>query len=473
MPSPGSSPPLRRSAPPAMPSEPFPPRVPARGLRGNLPELLAAPHLFMAEAAERHGGIAAFRLFHKTVVVVSDAALIKQALVTDAARYAKGRHYQNLEMLIGRGLVSLPDGPWQEHRHVIQPAFHRKALAHLAGVVGAAVARRLAPWNHPVEGDRPFSVVPEMRAVSEQVISEVLLGTPVEEMRSAGIAERYEEGLRYLMVKNWSLVPWPAFVPTRANRVIAARRRELFAFLERRMDARLAVGVGNQGDLLDLLLLAHVAPAEGHAPFTREDVVGEMGTLYSAGYERTAATLSWALYFLARFPEIQARLHEEATRVLGDRPLAWDDVPALTYAGQVVNETLRLRPAIHSIARVAQATVTLGAYRIPAGTTVIMSFYGLHRSPRYWADPETFDPDRFAAGADPHWPRHAFMPFSIGQHRCIGANLAVAEAVLVLAELTRRFALILPPGLGEVHPVTGMTHYPKPFHLHVTRRTAT
>jgi cytochrome P450 len=453
-------------------AEAFPPRVPSRGLRGDLPELMAAPHDFMAGTAERHGGIAAFRLFHRMVVVVSDAVLIEQVLVADAARYTKGRHYTNLEMLIGRGLVSLPDGPWQEHRRVIQPGFHRTAMTHLADVVASAVERRLAPWSAAATADRPFPVVPEMRAVSEQVISEVLLGTPVEEMLSARVAERYEEGLRHLAIKNWSPVPWPAWVPTRANRVIAARRRELFAFLEQRMDARLAAGVGTYGDLLDLLLLAHVDPADGRAPFAREDVVGEMGTLYSAGYETTAATLSWALYFVAKHPKIQARLHEEAVRVLGARPPAWDDIQALVYAGQIVNETLRLRPAIHTIARVATAAVSLGAYRIPAGTTVMLSFYGVHRSPRYWGDPERFDPDRFAAAADPPWPRHAFMPFSIGQHRCIGASLAVAEAVLVLAQLGRRFAFALPPGTAEVQPVTGMTHYPRPFHLHVTPRVA-
>jgi cytochrome P450 len=446
--------------------------VPARGLRGNLHELLAAPHDFMAGIAERHGGVAAFRIFHKVIVVVSDAALIQQALVTDAASYAKGRQYRNLEMLIGRGLVSLPDAPWQEHRRVIQPGFHRTAMTHLAGVVSAAVDRRLAPWNDPADADRPFPVVPEMRAISEQVISEVLLGTPVEKMLGARIAERYEEGLRHLVSKHWSLVPWPAFVPTRANRVIAARRRQMFAFLGQRVDARLADGVGIHGDLLDLLLLAHVSPGDGHAPFTREDIVGEMSTLYSAGYETTAAALSWALYFLAKFPEVQARLHEEAARVLGDRPPAWDDIPSLVYAGQVVNETLRLRPAIHTIARNTTTGVMLGAYRIPAGTTVMISFYGMHRSPRYWADAATFNPDRFAAAADPPWPRHAFMPFSIGQHRCIGANLAMAEAVLVLAELARRFAFALPSGLVEVRALAGLTHYPRPFHLNVKKRTA-
>ena len=250
-------------------AESFPPRVPARGLQGNLSELLAAPHDFMAEIAERHGGVAVFRVFHKLFVVVSDAALIHQALVTDAARYAKGQKYLDLEMLIGRGLVSLPDGPWQAHRRIIQPGFHRAALTHLANVVGAAVERRFGPWNDPAAAGRPFPVVTEMRAISEHVISEVLLGTPVEEMLSARIAELYEEGSRELVRKHWSLVPWPAFVPTRANRVIAACRRELFAFLEQRMDARLADGVGTHGDLLDLLLLAHVSPADGHTPPSR------------------------------------------------------------------------------------------------------------------------------------------------------------------------------------------------------------
>ena len=118
--------------------------------------------------------------------------------------------------------------------------------------------------------------------------------------------------------------------------------------------------------------------------------------------------------------------------------------------------------------------ITLGTYRLAAGTTVMISFYGMHRSPRYWTDAAIFNPDRFAAAADPPWPRHAFMPFSIGQHRCIGASLALAESVLVLAQLARRFEFTLPSGPsspGELQPIVGMTHYPKPFHLHVKKRT--
>ena len=448
----------------------LPARVPARGLSGNLRELLAAPYAFLADAAERHDGIASFRVFHRTFVVVSDARLIEQALVTDAALFVKGRQYKNVQMLIGRGLVTLPDGPWQEHRRVIQPGFHRKALTHLAGVVTSAVERRLAEWREGGSG-RPFPVVTGMRAISEQVISEVLLGTPVEEMISARVSALFEDAFRALAVRNWSPVSLPAFVPTRGTRMIAAKRRALYAFLETRMEARLAEGVGTHGDVLDMLLLAHIDPGDRQPAFSREDVIGEMSTLYLAGYETTAATLSWALYFLARYPDVQSRLHEEVRRVLGKRPPSWDDIPALVYTGQVISETLRLRPAIHTIARVATRTTSLGGYRIPAGTTVMFSFYGLHRSPRYWPAPATFDPDRFDPAVGRSWPKLAYMPFSIGQHRCIGANLAIAEATLALAEMARRVELHLPPGMAELQPVNGLTHFPKPFELLLTPRS--
>lgn len=452
------------------PALPLPPLVPGHWLTGSFAGIRAAPYAFIAEAAERHGGIARFRVFHKTSVAISDVDLIDEVLVRSAPRFPKGSLYRNLELLIGPGLVTHADETWQQHRRIIQPGFHRKAIAGLVTVINGAMAQRFAAAPGAAGDGRPFDVIREVRAITQQVISEVLLGTPVDALRGARFTENFYAGQRFVAQKNWSLVPWPAWVPTAANRGLRRIHDDLRAFLSERVEARLAAGVGQTGDMLDLLLLAH--GADGGAVFSRDDVLGEMSTLFSAGYDTTSAALAWTLWFLATHPAVQDRLHGELQTVLAGRAPGWDDIERLVYTEQVLNEAMRLHPPIHSLSRTNPASVTLGGYTIPAGTNLMLSIYGVHRSPRYWPEPEKFDPDRFAPDAAARRHPKAFMPFSVGKRRCIGAGFAMAEAVLVLANLVRRFRFRLAVAGQTVKPVVGPTNYPEPFQLALDPRPA-
>ncbi len=157
-----------------------------------------------------------------------------------------------------------------------------------------------------------------------------------------------------------------------------------------------------------------------------------------AGHETTANTLAWAWLFLSRHPEVESRLHDELDRSLGGRVPAVADLPRLTYAEHIVTETLRAYPTVWTIGREAIEPVDLGGYRIPAGMTVFMPQWVIHRDARWFDDPLAFRPERWADGLTQRIPRYAYFPFGGGPRICIGNNFAMMEATLILATIAQK-----------------------------------
>ncbi|MFH6786201.1 cytochrome P450 [Methylobacterium sp. MA0201] len=223
--------------------------------------------------------------------------------------------------------------------------------------------------------------------------------------------------------------------------------------------ARREQGSGSAArDLFDLLIEAH-----GDSPGGL--LADEVGTLIVAGHETTASTLFWACTLLAREPGLQDALAAEAAGLDLSEEGASASLPRLRLARAVTQETLRLYPPVYVIARRAARASTVEGTAIPAGSIVMIPTWVLHRNPRWWDRPETFDPGRFLDGPEPD--RFVYLPFGAGPRICIGAQLAQAEAILVLARLMRGFRLSLAgdrPVLPVATTVMRPDHVPR-FHL--------
>jgi cytochrome P450 len=230
-----------------------------------------------------------------------------------------------------------------------------------------------------------------------------------------------------------------------ARRFIAARER-LDARVYRMLRERRESGV-DRGDLLSMLLLAQDTEGDGQG-LTDRQVRDEVVTIFLAGHETTASTLTWCWYLLAHHPEAQQRLHAELDAVLGDRPPGFDDLPRLPYASGVFAEALRLYPAAAMIFRRALEDHPVGEYVIPKGGIVILSQYAMHRDPRFYPNPDALDPDRWAPEARASRPRFSYFPFGGGPRVCIGDGFASMEGVLVLATIAQRWQ----PQLLAEHP---------------------
>ena len=191
-----------------------------------------------------------------------------------------------------------------------------------------------------------------------------------------------------------SPVRLPGWVPTRPNRTAERARRELWGLVDGLIAERRA-GALDGDDLLTLLLTAR-DPEDGTA--LGDDAVREQALiLLVGGHETTATTLALTLQLLGRHPDVQQRVRDEVAAVVGDRPVGADDLPRLTYAAQVVDETMRLYPPGHTLVRHAHQATTLDGSEVPAGHLVAISIWGVHHNPDVWPDPDRFDPDRFGA----------------------------------------------------------------------------
>jgi cytochrome P450 len=191
-------------------------------------------------------------------------------------------------------------------------------------------------------------------------------------------------------------------------------------------------------------------------------------TLFLAGHETVAHALAWTWYLLAQHPEVLAKVQQEVDTVLAGRTATMDDLPQLVYLERVVTESMRLCPPVWAIDRRAICDTDIRGVRIPTGARVIMSQYVVHHDPRFYPEPERFDPDRWTPEAQATRPKFAYFPFGGGPRLCIGEAFAWTESILLLATLSQTWEAHLTPGARiEFHPaVTLRPRYGVSMTLH-------
>jgi cytochrome P450 len=252
------------------------------------------------------------------------------------------------------------------------------------------------------------------------------------------------------------LVELPAWLPTPARRRGRAAVARLDRIVYDIIAARRASGE-DRGDLLSTLL--HARDADDGSRMTDRQVRDEIMTLFLAGHETTAVSLSWTWYLLARHPEVEARLLDELRGVLGGRRPAVADLPRLRYTEMVVTESMRLYPPVYSLTRRVAEPCEVGGHAIAPETVLVMSQWVVHRDPRWYDEPEAFQPDRWEHDLLKRLPRYAYFPFGGGPRLCIGNSFALMEATLLLAAIAQRFRFRLAPG-AAVRPMLSVTLRP-------------
>jgi cytochrome P450 len=197
-------------------------------------------------------------------------------------------------------------------------------------------------------------------------------------------------------------------------------------------------------DLLSSLMQVHMA--EGTADeMTDRQLRDEAMTIFIAGHETTANALTWAWYLLSQHPEIETALQREVAEVLGTRQATFEDVPKLQLTERIFSESLRLYPPLWIIGRQAMADVKIGDYDVPKGSYCFVSPFVMQRDPRYFPDPEKFDPDRWLPEAKAARPKYSYFPFSGGSRSCLGENFAWMEGALLMAMVVQKWQFRLQP----------------------------
>jgi len=422
-----------------------------------------------AADARQYGDVVSYR-FGPTLpplTLVSRPDLVQQVLQRNHRNYRRSPFYKLLEPLLGKGLVT-NDGPsWLRQRRLMQPAFHREHLRGLADAMVEQVEGQLARWRRLPE-EHPIDLFEEMTGLTLAIAAQTLFHADVE--RHAPVVRRaLPIALREFDLRTSELVHVPDWIPTPRNRRLHRVVRELDAVvLEIIADRRRTPDAHH--DLLGMLMDAQ--DEDSGERMDDKQLRDEVMTLLLAGHETTSNLLCWTWLLLTEHPDALTRLRAEVDAVLGDRPPVWDDLTQLTFTRQVLDESMRLYPPVWLVDRVAIGPDQLDDTPILPGGIVMVNIWLTHRRPDVWPEPERFDPDRFAAGADPERHRFAHIPFGAGPHHCIGNHFALIEATFALALLAREFSFSF-VDRAAIRPQASVTLRPRdrmPMRLH--HRTA-
>jgi cytochrome P450 len=437
---------------------PLPPGPRGSFLGGNLPEFRRDRLAFMTRCSREFGGVVRLRLGPRRVFVLTDPGVIEEVLVTQAKNFTKHFALRMNPILLGNGLLTSEGDFWLRQRRLIQPAFMASRLATYAPAMVTAAERLIGRWA----GGGERELMTEMKQLTLDVTAEALFGADV-----TGAASAVNAALRIaqdnFIARFNSLVPPPLWLPTpsalRFRRAVRNLDAIIYNFLRQRRESG-----SDRGDLLSILLRARDEDTGGR--MTDKQVRDEAMTLFLAGHETTALALTWTWYLLSQHPEAEAKLLEEARQVLGDRRASAADVPHLTYAAQVVQESMRLYPPVYTFGREAIDDCILGGFHVPARTTLLMSNWVVHRDPRWFDRPEEFRPERWI---DSKAPKFAYFPFGGGPRICIGNTFAMMEMVLVLATVAKDHRIRVREG-QTVRPEPTFTLRPTPIQAVMERR---
>lgn len=408
---------------------------------GCLNGLLRDPMEFWRRVAVTYGGIARVPLKGRHVFLISDPELLYELLITNRDRYRKNTRYKAAVDTFGDGLLLLEGEPWARQRKLTQPTFKPSHVRTRVPEMAALIRRVLERWRPWAEAERVVDVGAEFSRLSQLVAGHYLFGPGFD-----AIEERFLAASTAIK-DNWPLPPRHVLALYRPR----SRRRE------RRLDTAIAaleqlvfeyIAEHRKTDFADCGLLGTLV-AESRAQgdeFDDRSLRDQLVTLFFAGHETSATSLSWIHYLLWQHPDSRAAVHREVREVCGDAEPTDGHLAELEYTERVINESLRLNSPIHSISRVALEDDVVGGYPIPAGSTIYVSLFATHRLPWLWPDPERFDPDRFLPEHTAERPRFAFIPFAAGHRNCVGAPMAMDELKLAVAQLAQRYVLDLAPG---------------------------
>jgi cytochrome P450 len=340
--------------------------------------------------------------------------------------------FDKFRPFVGNGLVNSGGAFHLRQRRLIQPAFHRDRIARYTETMKTTVSALSESWQ-PGE---IREVNEDMQALAVTIVGEALFGTELGKPAIEEARRSIPIVIRHGMVRALS----PELVGkllVRGNRQFDRAVTGMRAVVGDLINGWRADGV-DRGDLLSMLLLARDDDGAG---MSDQQAYDEVITLLAAGIETSALALSWLFHEIAWHPEVERRVHEEIDGVLDGRPVTFDDVPKLVYTKQVINETLRMFP-VWILMRRALRTVAIGDTKIPEGTEVTVSPHALHYDPRSFANPDRFDPDRWAPDRIRDVPRGAYVPFGAGNRMCVGNTFAQLEMAVTVATIASRWRLV-------------------------------
>ncbi len=421
-----------------MPENNLPPTVKGGIFGGHFMQFRRDPTGFLQKLAEL-GDVTSFRMGSQLAFFLNHPDFARDLLITNNAKFVKGRALQRAKRLLGEGLLTSESETHLRQRRMIQPAFHREKIKSDAEVMIYYAAKMRDEWKDGEVRD----IDKEMMRLTLRIVGKTLFSANVEDdTDEIGVAlTTIIEMFNYLLLPFSELLEkLPIPQVKRFNQAKETLDSIIYGIInERRKSGE------DKGDLLSMLLQAQ--DEESGGKMTDKQVRDECLTLFLAGHETTANALIWTFYLLSQNPEKEAKLHEELRRVLQNKRIPIiEDLPYLKYTESVLAESLRLYPPAWALGRLAIEEHEFGGYKVPQGSLVLLSQFVMHRDKRFWENAETFLPERWEKQSIREAAKkYIYFPFSGGVRGCIGEGFAWTEGILLIATMARKWKLKLMP----------------------------
>ncbi|SIH19027.1 Putative cytochrome P450 [Mycobacteroides abscessus subsp. abscessus] len=442
------------SVAPAVPKPPvprLPPRLPIHkaALLGLscLGDPTRLPYLLLPKIANRYGDIV--RLFTGptpalTLTLINHPDYVDHVFTRHHDRYVK--HEATIELVSGEpvALPLLEGREWKRVRSAFNPYFGERALAQATPLMMEGITERVDAWSRHVHSGELVDLEHELGAV---VMDGLMRSMFKVRLRPAEIDHAVDGARRYgvYVISRVAMHFLPRWLPNPLRRSGEEAKAELFGILDRFVQERAGCPSTGTPDLVDTLLALEFDGCPQNRERRRRS---EAAGLVFAGFETTAAALAWTIALLCRNPIALGKAYAEVD-ALGGKTLAYDDLENLKYLRACFDEAQRFQAAPANV-RTAIEDDEVGGYFIPRGSQVIITQYALQRDPRFWNEPERFNPDRFLTDKI---NRNTFLPFSIGPRKCMGTRMAYIEGTLVLGAILQRYAFQIRDGWTPMHRV--------------------
>jgi cytochrome P450 len=400
------------------------------------------PVQVLTKYTELHGDT--FRFYFggvKEAIVTIDPVVIQHVLKTNSDNYHKSEiQKKRMGHFLGKGLLTTEGEAWKTQRRLIQTGFERKQLEVLSSIMQDSLTDSLRDFDRQARLG-PVDIYPLMMKITFAMVGRSLFGARLKEEDIDPISHAISTVQEFMVRQTIQpyLNPW--FAVSGELRKHWEMRNGAFGVMRECLQRRRKEVPGD--DLLQILMDARYS--DGHG-MDDELILSESMQLLVAGHETSSNALSWLLYLLSSRPECVDRVRDEFDSVLGDRPLRFSDVQKFEFTTQVIMEALRLYPPFWMVDRMALADDRAGDVAIPRGATVVVFIHGVHHSPRYWENPESFDEERFSKAKEKRHTPFAHLPFGVGPRGCIGGNYAMLQMLMILSVLLRKYDFCLVPG---------------------------
>ena len=422
----------------------------------------------LSTISQKYGDVAYFKLGPKQhVYLINNPDYIEKMLIYDHRNFKKGKRLQIAKSLLGEGLVTSEGDFHNRQRRLIQPIFYPRQIMTYGKIMTDYAIRFRDRWKN----EDTIDISQEMMELTLGIICKSVLNYDVEsEAKQVGKAltttRNYSRRLQSPIGHILDKIPiLPA--PRGARKAKKELDSLVYGLISDRRHHQQESDNNHYDDLLSRLLEAQdsnlagpIPPSSGGSQYSSngkmsdKQVRDEVMTIFIAGHETTANALTWTFYLLSQYPDVEKKLHDEIDSVLGTIdengndvskiPTA-EDIPKLQYTEKVLRESMRLYPPVWTMGRYVENDYQVGEYTIPAGSSILMSQYVMHHDPRYYEEPEQFNPDRWTAKFKTDLPRFSYFPFGGGIRGCIGEPFAWIEGTLIIATIVQKWTMRLVP----------------------------